>query len=208
MSNETEINLKEILKLFNKRSPSSLSLKDIVFETNIDKKTLSTKFKSIDDITEALYLDFMEKLTRELLVDSLAIKGPEFFAEMIYNTMMIRYDYRFLAREFDSIMNNNPRMRKHYTSNRIKAKQSLLSVFNVWRNMGYLEEEEFIGSYEDLLVRLEMLLEYWPVAANIYVKKGGKEKIITYHRVVANTMLPFLTEKGKKSFVEAMLKFN
>ncbi len=208
MSNETEIDLKEILKLFNKRSPSSLSLKDIVPEANLDKKTLSSKFKNAGDIMEALYLDFMEKLTKVISVDSLAIKGPELFAEMIYNTMMVRYEYRFLAREFESIMNNNPRMRKHYTSNRIKAKQSLLSVFNVWRNMGYLEEEEHFGTYEDMVVRLEMLLEYWPVAADINIKKGGKNKIITYHRVITNTLFPYLTQKGKSILTEAMQKFN
>jgi hypothetical protein len=84
------------------------------------------------------------------------------------------------------------------------VKQLFLGVFNVWRNLDYLQPEEYFGTYQDLFTRWEMQLEYWPVAADVYVKKGGSDKITTYHRVIAGTLLPYLTEQGKESYMEGM----
>jgi len=109
MANDLE-NIQEVLLTnFNKHSSLNWSIGELSIKSGIDEKSITTYFAGISEIQEALYLRFMEKLMIEYSLDRIAVGGPQSFIDIIYQVMKIRYDYRFISRDFEVLMNENIR---------------------------------------------------------------------------------------------------
>lgn len=101
--------------------------------------------------------------------------------------------------DFVQIMRENEVIHKHYQQLSQLREQQFKGMFQLWIKEGLMRSEEFEGEYNNLLLRSNILGNFW-LSSIIVTQALSIELVREYSKVVFQNIYPYLTSKGKLEF--------
>lgn len=186
--------------LLNERGVSNVSQRLISEHIAISPGNLTYHFKKRSDLLEALYFEYaqeIEDLFKQLEKQDVNLINLSNFVKSLSK---IGFENRFFTVDFVQIIKENTKIKKHHQG-LTKQRQTLIgNVLQKLTDQGIMRLEEWPDEYKLLLMRLELLSDYWL----IYVGTNGNEVLLKHTRIQTDLFMqsiyPYLTESGKKEF--------
>ncbi|HHG86004.1 MAG TPA: hypothetical protein ENJ82_14750, partial [Bacteroidetes bacterium] len=110
-------------------------------------------------------------------------------------------EYRFLMLDFVHVMRTHPEILAHFHKLRQFRDMQFKTIFNYLIATGRMQPEEFPRQYQNLLVRMNILGDFWISAAEIHSKIPDAKKPIYYTQILLESIYPLLTPQGKTEFL-------
>jgi hypothetical protein len=121
-------------------------------------------------------------------------------AKLAKSISKIGFDNRFFTIDFVQIIRENTKIKKHHQTLVKQRQNQLETVFKKFEEQGIMRAKEAVDEYNMLLMRLELLSDYWL----IFIGTNGEEVLLKNTRTQAELFMqsiyPYLTEKGKSEF--------
>ena len=190
------------LELFNRDGLSKTTLRGIAQHLGMSQGNLNYHFKLKDELIEALYFELVNKmneLTKEL---SRHLNLLELVYESSTKMMNQMIEYRFVFRDFYTIMNENTTIRNHY---RLLVQQRVIEFNHVFTGLiksEFIREEEFEGEYHRLFQRMSISGDNWINVLELFSTDAElDESKRFYAHLLFEHIYPYLTEKGKIAYL-------
>ena len=116
-------------------------------------------------------------------------------------TFSLFYEYRFLMLEFVDIMRRLTEIKQHYIQLQTRRKMEFEGMFKLMQGKGYLRQEEFAGQFDLLIEQMVVIGDFWMSEAEILLPGTKDQRIKHYSRLFNSQFFPYLTEGGKKEFL-------
>ncbi|MBL7898913.1 MAG: TetR family transcriptional regulator [Crocinitomicaceae bacterium] len=188
------------LRLFNERGFSEISLRAIAEEMNISPGNLTYHFKKREDIADALYYEFVDAVDKKFK----ALDPADISLKTVFDLILIltesRLKYRFLMRDFISLIADNPGIKKHYVKVIRLRKDQSLSLFKVLISQKIIRPEELENEYEYLYERIQILGNFWIASCTMQGEKLSQKVVSRNFKMIIQVIYPYLTAKGKKEW--------
>ena len=191
--------LNKALELFNEEGVKEVTLRRIAGALEISQGNLNYHYKTKAEIISALYFQLVSYLDEEMnkIVQQQSILSLIY--ESSYITMKTMYDFRFILKDFYSVLNADSSLKDHYLGLQQTRKQQYLYLFGKMTEEGLIREAEFESEYDHLYERMNILGDNWINAAELFQHKGNS-MIVHYHKLLFEVIYPYLTEKGKSEY--------
>lgn len=188
------------LTLFNEHGLLNVSQRRITDYLKISPGNLTYHFKKKEDISAALYFEFIDIITAESKKFLAKNKDLPHFARLIESWFSYMYQYRFIFFDITNLMRMNEKIATNYEQF-IKVRASIfLKMANKAIEDGILREEEIPNEYENLYSRLHIVSDY-------YLSYLSSEKMLKleqqkkHKNIFLQAIFPFLTKKGKDTYM-------
>jgi AcrR family transcriptional regulator len=188
------------LELYNERGFSEVSLRDIAEKLNISPGNLTYHFRKREAIAESLYYEFVESVDQkfsELKPDSISLKT---ILDIIRILTESRLKYKFLMRDFISLIAENPGIKKHYLKVIKLRKEQSLTLFNLLIKQKIIRPEQLENEYDYLYERIQILGNFWITSSHMQGEKLSRQVIDKNYKMVIQIIYPYLTAKGKREW--------
>ncbi|WMX14391.1 MULTISPECIES: TetR/AcrR family transcriptional regulator [unclassified Aureispira] len=189
------------LKLFNELGLPKVTLRSIAKEMGISQGNLCYHFKKREDILEALYLQLVTLMDKEVHQAGLSLPTLASSFQTSKKMMQHFFNYRFFMLDFVQIMRENQTIHSHYKQLSILRQQQFLGMFELWIHEGLMRPEEFKGELHNLYLRSSILGDFWLSAAMVQ-EDLSMDLVDQYNMILFQNLYPYLTPKGKKQFHE------
>lgn len=208
MNQTKRLILDTALKLFNEKGLSNISLRDISDVLRISPGNLTYHFKQRDDIVKALYYEFVEEANNnfdKINPDQINI---ELMFHLVQKITTSRIKYLFLMRDFITVSNQLPEIKKHYSKILKKRSEQIISLMNIYREIGLIKNEDIENSYESFIERVFIVGNFWISYLELTNQKLSAKNIRKYFKINIRQIYPYLTAKGIKEWKLATQKFD
>lgn len=199
MSNTKQKIVEQALKSFNDRGLGETSLRQIAKDLGMSQGNLTYHFKHKHEIVEKLYFN----LVKELDVEFQKLSQPNSLLLHVFQSsglsMQIMYRYRFILRDFYSLMQSNPNLKSHYSALQDRRKAEFQNLFTVLKAQGIMRSELFEKEYDRLYERMNILGDNW-INTQELLNQNLKNPIRYYQELLFEVIFPYLTEKGQKEY--------
>lgn len=189
------------LLLFNERGLSQVTLRTIAKEMGISQGNLNYHFKKRQDIIEGLYFQLvgrMDEIFQDLVTKEVDIL---LLFESNRGVLGAFYDFRFFMLDFVQIMRENPSIREHYLQlQKVRIGQFQQTVM-ILQEKGLVRAEEFEDEFDHLYQRMSIVGDFWLSAVTIS-RPAAKQEIQRYQLILSESIYPYLTPAGKRSFLQ------
>ena len=190
------------LSLFNEHGLAQVSLRTISDKMGISPGNLTYHFKKREEIVEALYYEFVASVDERFAkVNPTAVDLGLIF-ELISILTESRLKYRFLMRDFISLVAENPSIKKHYVALIRKRRDQSMLFFDQLIVQKILRPAELENEYENLYERIQILGNFWITSAVMQGDKLTKETIDRNFEMIVQVIYPYLTAKGQKAWLQ------
>jgi AcrR family transcriptional regulator len=194
--------LKAALSLFNNKGTEWTTVRDIAKKVGISHGNLCYHFPTTDHIIEQLYFNLVAELDQEMSQMQQATQNPEDVFKGGRVLFDLLYKYKFLMLNFVDIMRRLPKINKHFRELQNRRNAEFKVVFNNLVVAGMMRPEIYPGFFDDLLINMSILGDFWISHAEIRFEGEEKDKLDFYYRVTSIVLLPLLTEKGLALFLQ------
>jgi len=193
------------LALFNEQGLAQVSLRTIADKLTISPGNLTYHFKRREEIVEVLYYEFVASVEARFgAIDPSAVSLDLIF-ELITILTETRLNYRFLMRDFISLVAENPSIKKHYAALIKKRKVQSLFFFEKLIEQKILRHAELKNEYENLYERIQILGNFWITSAVMQGDKLSKATVDRNFEMIVQIIYPYLTTTGKKEWKQLQL---
>lgn len=200
MNKTKRLILDTALSLFNEKGLAQVSLRTLADSMRKSPGNLTYHFKKREEIIETLYYEFVD----EVEVKFNQMNPSEIKLNLIFDLISIltetRLKYRFLMRDFTTLIAENPSLKKHYVAVIKKRKAQSLQVFDSLVEQKILRSPELENEYEYLYERIQILGNFWITSALMQGEKLNKTTVDRNFEMVVQIIYPYLTAKGKKEW--------
>lgn len=188
--------LDQSLVLFNHKGINQVSLRSISSELNISVGNLQYHFKKREDIVHELYFQLVEEMNIEF--NKVIQSNNELldFFKLSHIMVTCFYKYRFIFQDFNSIVNQYPKIKNHYSELIVFRKQQFSESIKVLVSNSFIRKEELPNEYDNLFTRIQILSDFWMSSALSQSKIITNQSILEYVDVINQTFYPYLTSKG------------
>jgi AcrR family transcriptional regulator len=186
--------------LFNERGVSNVSQRLISDYIAISPGNLTYHFKKRSDILEALYFEYAQEMEDHISTFNQQEANLFNLAKLAKSLSKIGFEYRFFTIDFVQIIRENTKIKKHHQTLVKQRQNQLETVLKRFEEQGIMRAQEIADEHKMLLMRLELLSDYWL----IYVGTNGDEVLLKHTRtqteLFMQSIYPYLTQKGKSEF--------
>jgi AcrR family transcriptional regulator len=188
------------LTLFNEHGLAQVSLRTIADELQISPGNLTYHFKRREEIVEALYYEFVALVDERFVKTHPSDVGLKLIFELISMLTETRLKYRFLMRDFISLVAENPSIKKHYAALIKKRRDQSLFFFEKLIEQKMLRPAVLENEYEFLYERIQILGNFWITSAVMQGDKLTKTIVDRNFEMIVQVIYPYLTAKGQKEW--------
>lgn len=189
------------LGVFNRKGTEQVTLRELAKEVGISHGNLCYHFPSTDDIAQHLYFALVAELDGEIQRMQSRSQNPAEIFTGSWAIFNLLYKYRFLMLNFVDIMRRLPEVKKHYRQLQERRKAEFKALFKMLVDGGFMQPEIYPGFFDDTIVNMTILGDFWIAHSEILFKGKESEKLKHYYRITSTILLPLLTEKGQKLFL-------
>lgn len=200
MNKTKRLILDTALGLFNGQGLAQVSLRTIADTMRISPGNLTYHFKKREEIVEVLYYEFVAEVEVRFNQMNLSEIKLKLVFDMISMLTDTRLKYRFLMRDFTTLIAENPSIKKHYVTVIKKRKSQSLVVFDKLIEQKILRSPELENEYEHLYERIQILGNFWITSALMQGDKLTKATVDHNFEMIVQVIYPYLTLKGKKEW--------
>lgn len=192
--------LQASLALFNEHGLLNVSQRRITEHLKISPGNLTYHFKKKEDISEALYFEFVEIIKKEIKLFLEGDRSLPAFSALIDDWFGYMYNYRFIFFDLTNLMRMNPKIAENYEEF-IQVRASIfLKIINKMIASNVIRKEEIPNEYEYLYSRLHIVSDYY-----LSYRKVSQHRIDEAHQqkhrtIFFHALYPYLTQKGKAAF--------
>lgn len=196
------------LQLFNREGVKEVTLRKIAKEMGISQGNLNYHFRTKGEIVSTLYFELVDKMNA--VTDKMTNQNSVFshLFESSFEMMNIFFEYRFLMKDFYSVLHSHPDLKSHYKELQFIRKQQYLQLFHQLVNQNLIRHEEFEDEYSRLYERMTILGDNWINTAILFSEENQK-MVEYYHKLLFEVLYPYLTNFGKvefKTLIESKIK--
>ena len=198
--------LQTALKLFNGKGLSQVTLRSIAAEMGISQGNLNYHFRKRKDIIEALYFELVEKMDQGMV--QMVSAEPDMGLLFRSNLFLFErlYAYRFLMLDFVQVMREHPNICEHYQRLQTGRTLQFAALVQLFQQKGWIRVAEFEEEYERLYQRMNIMGDFWISFGEIAGGELDKKKVLHFSILLAESMYPYLTERGKGEFSRAKME--
>ncbi len=200
MNKTKRLILDTALILFNEQGLAQVSLRTIADTIRISPGNLTYHFKKRDDIVEALYYEFVDEVESRFKQMNLSEIKLNLVFDMISMLTETRLKYRFLMRDFTTLIAENSSIKKHYVAVIKKRKAQSLQIFDSLIDQKIIRPAELENEYEHLYERIQILGNFWITSSLMQGDKLTKATVDRNFEMVVQIIYPYLTTKGKREW--------
>jgi AcrR family transcriptional regulator len=197
MRNTREKILIASLLLFNEKGMVNVSLRQIAQELKISQGNLNYHFKLKEDIVEALYFQLVNAMDKQMNSMETFNNKLESLYHLSLQTMNTMYDYRFILIDFIHLMNENSKIKAHYSKLMDIRNEQFQSLFQALVNSEILRPADFENEYTRLYKRMNMLGDSW---INDFCTFDNTNSVDYYCNLLFEMIYPYLIDKGQKQY--------
>lgn len=190
------------LKLFNEHGLSSVTLRTISVDIGISQGNLNYHFKKRDDIIEGLYFRLVSEINDTMVTLKNEGSSLAFLFTITESIMKLLYKYRFFMLDFSHIMKGNDSIRAYHKDLNVLRQSQIDHIFQLMISEGMMKPESFDKEYFLLYKRTQILIDFWISSAQIEFDQISENSIPQYLNLIAQSIYPYLTNKGKTVFCE------
>jgi AcrR family transcriptional regulator len=194
------------LRQFNEMGTDAVTVRSVAEETGISHGNLCYHFKNIDALIEALYFELVDKVDRYAEQLRQLPMNLEQLYEQSEATLRIMYEYRFLLLDFVRINRRLPVIREHYRQLLALRRWQVLAALEKTVETGLMRKPWREDFHDQLTWQILVLGDAWITQAEILHDEKGEEIIQRYGRLFFGSIMPYLTEKGRKEYQALMAK--
>lgn len=206
MNNTKRLILDTALSLFNEQGLAQVSLRTIADTMRISPGNLTYHFKKREDIVEALYHEFVDEVESRFKQTNLSEIKLSLIFDMISMLTETRLKYRFLMRDFTTLIAENPSIKKHYVAVIKKRKAQSLQIFDSLVKQKIIRPTELENEYAHLYERIQILGNFWITSALMQGNKLTNATVERNFEMVVQIIYPYVTSKGKKEWNACYVK--
>lgn len=188
------------LTLFNEHGLLNVSQRRITEYLKISPGNLTYHFKKKEDISEALYFEFMAIIAKESKVYLASTRGMHDFVNLIQNWFAHMYDYRFIFFDLTNLIRMNEKIAANYEQFILVRASIFLKIVNSLIAEEIIRKAEISNEYEHLYSRLHIVSDFhlsYRKAANKQMEKAEQKK---HMAIFFHAIYPYFTKKGKQTF--------
>ncbi|NQZ77062.1 MAG: TetR family transcriptional regulator [Ekhidna sp.] len=189
------------LELFNNQGVKEVTLRQIANSLKISHGNLNYHYKLKEQIISDLYYRLVEELDIEMNKLEIHQNDLSMLYESSAITMKILYRFRFLLKDLYSILSADSSLKDHYLGLQKLRKTQYLTLFTRLQSAKIIRNEDFKGEFSRLYERMNILGDNW-INASIFFMGDSPQIVAYYHELLFELIYPYLTEKGKKLYLE------
>jgi AcrR family transcriptional regulator len=206
MNKTKRLILDTALSLFNEQGLAQVSLRTIADTMRISPGNLTYHFKKREEIVEALYYEFVAAVEERFNEMNLSEIKLNLVFDLISMLTETRLKYRFLMRDFTTLIAENSSIKKHYVAVLKKRKSQSMGVFDHLIEQKMFRPAELENEYEHLYERIQILGNFWITSTLMQGEKLTKATVERNFQMVVQIIFPYLTAKGKKEWNACYVK--
>lgn len=200
MNKTKRLILDTALKLFNEHGLAQVSLRNIADSVRISPGNLTYHYKKREEIVEALYYEFVDEVNVRFNQQNLSEIKLKLVFDLISMLTESRLKYRFLMRDFTTLVAENSSIKRHYVAVIKKRKLQSLDIFDALIKQKILRPAELENEYAHLYERIQILGNFWITSALMQGDKLTKATVDRNFEMVVQIIYPYLTAKGASEF--------
>ncbi len=205
MKNTKQKILDEARKQFNEKGVSETTLRQIASALDMSQGNLNYHFKTRQDLAEALYFELVSKMDQEMNAVSTIEMGLDLLYLSSKHSMSHLYEYRFLLKSSLQVMKLSETIKKHFFELQTLRRQQFLKMFDLLIQQGIMRPKEYEQEYDNLYERMQILGDNW-ISTQELMKPDLDDPVEYYCHLLFDVIYPYLTELGKKKFLEVKRK--
>jgi AcrR family transcriptional regulator len=192
--------LEKALVIYNLHGVSDVSIRQLAKVVGISHSNLTYHYPTQEDIILGLH-DLLLKKAVELNNGLVQNESP---IKSLYTTtrtgFTVVYNFRFFFKELQYICKAFPKVKEVLRKvEKVRTHMYKNIITNMIAN-DLLRSEEFIGEFDDLIVRIKIFSDHWLESSSIYDELPMEETIKKYSYLLMQHFYPYLTENGKNEF--------
>lgn len=193
------------LEMFNERGIEYVGLREIAATLEIRVSNITYYFPTKDDLVNRLSLD-LNKLNSEIVINADDLSIGDFilsFEKVFHNHLK----YRCLLLSFVHLMENNKKISARYKKTQADRNATLRSNLMVLASSGYLSIQTE-NEIDFLVACIAIIARFWISESVVSFKHlKPEEQLRHYVGMIARTLLPYTTAKGRKELQNLLLRF-
>ena len=190
------------LSLFNERGMSNVTLRQIAKEMKISQGNLNYHFRKRSDIINALYQQLVEKINLVFKQMEDVKSGIGQMMLSAEKTFRLLQDYRFILTDFVHIMREEAEIKAHFIALRNFRNDQFQRIFQHMLERGNMIPEAYPGQWIRLILRINLLGDFWISSAEILDNELDKEEQFQkYYSAIMEELYPYMSPKAQRALL-------
>lgn len=185
------------LEYFNRNGIEYVGIRELARELGLSPGNVSYYFPTKDD----LVLEIARRLSAEntkLFQEAEQDLSLTAFIELFVAAFHNHYNFRCIFTSFVHIMKHYPALGEGYLGIQRTRRAVIHSDISELAALGYLKKDLAKADLTNLVLVISHLARFWVQEAEVLMKSHTTEKIIRHYAgLIASTLLPFATSKGR-----------
>lgn len=200
-SEKKNLILHHALKLFNENGIEYVGMREIAADLGFRVGNITYYFPTKNDIIEGLTAELVELNSRVIVpVSGLTITG---FMDMYSRVFENQYEYRCLFINFIHHLEQNKKFEQEYLSRQEKRYETLRNNMMELSANNYLKSKVDAEKMEHMVSGIGFISRFWLSEARVKFKKAPKKVLFQHYlALLANFIMPYCNDKGKKEIKE------
>lgn len=192
--------LQASLELFNEHGLLNVSQRRITDFLKISPGNLTYHFKKKEDISAALYFEFVAIIEEESKKYLAGARKMTDFVKLIESWFAHMYDFRFIFFDLTSLLRMNPKIEENYEQFIQVRAGIFLKIVNSLIEQKIIRQAEIPNEYEHLYSRLHIVSDFYlsyrkAIDKELKTAQQKKHTALFFHAIY-----PYFTKKGKELF--------
>ncbi len=194
--------LKIALELFNLDGLAAVSQRSIAEKLGISPGNLTYHFKKKDDISEALYFEFIEQISSRSTGFKSEQVSIESFSRFVADWFALVYEYRFIFLDITLLMRSNAKVYQNYKQF-VQVRQGIfLKIIHELEQLRLIRSEEFEGEYYRLYERLHLISDYYLSMISAEKRIISQEDQQKHKTLFFQAIYPYFHEAAKDEILD------
>lgn len=190
--------------LFNEKSFSSVTIRMIAASLKMSSGNLNYHFKKREEILESLYFEMANEFDQRLLGFSEIEFSINQLKTEIKLTMKRMIDYQFFWTDLYNIINANENIKTHFHEVYATRYKNYMLLFEQLQNYKIIKASILKWEFENLSEQMIIYNNTWLYSTVLYGGNVTKNIIDEKANTMVRILYPYLTEKGREEFYEAI----
>jgi len=198
MSGTKEKILSVSLELFNEEGLANVSQRRVTGQMKISPGNLTYHFKKKEDISEALYFQFIQSVQSEVsdfLHGDISIKS---FHSMMVKWFELVYEYRFIFIDLSQLIRGNKKIAENYQIFLEIRESVFIKIVDKLIGQKMMVKSKFENEYNLLYKRMHLMSDYFLAHHSSFEQQLTEQLKVDHVKLLFSAMYPYLTAKGVK----------
>lgn len=194
--------LRTALELYNTKGVGNVSIRELAKQANISHSNLIYHFPD----QESILLELHDQMLQKAIKLNEDLNYPTVDLKQLFQATKIGfavvYDFRFMFNDLNEVCASFPKMKGMLVSVEKVRSMMYQSVIEQMVNNGLMRTNEYENEFDNLITLIKIFSDHWIASSNIYDNFGKEDKIEKYAYLLISFFYPYLTENGKKDFLQ------